>query len=200
MKQTQQRMQIGNLKVLINQADEFYHHNLLIRWGFAPWIKYLQFINQQQHQAWYFYQKHLFQRCFQRWYSYYMTVKTENKRIEYRKQLLAEQYYRRKLIRFHFQSWKLYRKLLKGKAIAIMGSFSRYTLPRRCFTAWKIAYQRSIREMIYQLKCMEPRGQLVIKRYYWQLWKVYFDECLLERSAKQRSEMKWQQVKQWLRK
>jgi len=61
-----------------------------------------------------------------------------------------------------------------------------------------VAYERSIRLTVRQLRAVQPRGDLCCKRHYWRRWQVYHQEQLEERVIRQRVNSKWAAVQGWM--
>jgi hypothetical protein len=90
--------------------------------------------------------------------------------------------------------------MLKAKATAITGQFSRFTLRKRSFEAWKIAYERSLREAVRHLRAVSGRGQRSVLKYYWARWVRFNQGKSEEREIHMRTQHKWAAVQSWLRK
>lgn len=74
----------------------------------------------------------------------------------------------------------------------------RFTLCRRSFNGWRVAYERSIRLTARQLRAVQPRGDLNCKRHFWRAWQAYHKEQLEEREIRQRVNSKWATVQGWM--
>lgn len=74
----------------------------------------------------------------------------------------------------------------------------RFTLCRRSFHAWRVAYERSIRLEVRQLRSVQPRGDFVRKRYYFRQWHSHYLGQLKEREIRMRVNSKWAAVQSWM--
>lgn len=105
---------------------------------------------------------------------------------------------RRRWLKSVWRAWKLYGKSLKAKAIAVTGMFSRFTLVKRSWQAWKIALERRKREESHQLRSVSRQGDRCVIRFYLRIWKDFMKEIRYEREINLRAEQKWRNVQQWL--
>lgn len=195
------RQEVKQTQAMVHRAESFRRKWLMIHHGLAPWIRYMNRSYRQHQQAIQFDNRRLLTNTWQLLKIYAHTRKAERIRQEYGQSLMATNHHRRRLLRHIFKQWQLYRKLLRAKARALMGHFSRRTLPKRVFQAWKLAYARSVRSTNARLqRDIIPFANRVVKRYYWQQWLEFLQEKRLSREIEYRSEMKWQAVQSWLRK
>lgn len=90
--------------------------------------------------------------------------------------------------------------MLKAKAIAVMGEFSRFTLRKRGFQAWKVSYERAIRETARAMQAVAPRGRRSVLQFFWKKWLGYHKERLEDREIQMRADHKWAAVQSWMHK
>ncbi len=67
-------------------------------------------------------------------------------------------------------------------------------------TAWKIAFERSKREIGRKIRDIAPYGDKVTMKYYWRLWQAYVRNMIEEREIEYRAKQKWNMVSGWLKK
>ena len=132
-------------------------------------------------------------------YGYCMNLRTERARREYRQGAMAKAHYLRNLLRCHFHRLKLHRKMLRAKATAVTGHFSRFTVGRRALGAWRIALERERRRAVQALRHVQPRGDASVKRYYFRRWQTRHTDWLLEKEVDSRAASQWAKVQGWLR-
>lgn len=197
-KTVQSKQQLDELRGKLSIADNFRRRTLLINRGLAPWRRLILRRQRMYDNAVAFYRDHILSRYWNNLLAYHTAAKTERIRREYRQSAMAVVHYRRRFLRQHWWHWQLHRRLIKTRASAATGHFSRFTLPRRCFTAWRLAYQRSLRQTAMKIQQVQPRGDVIVKRFYWQRWMQYLKSKRVEHELDFRSEMKWQAVQSWL--
>ncbi len=172
--------------------------SLLIRAGFGPWQRLMV----QSRLNWAKSMNHrddvLLQQTWIALYGYCMSSRSERARREYRQSSMAIAHFRTGLLRTMWRRWMLGRRLAKAKAVAITGHFSRYTVHRRAFSAWRLALERVRRLEAQQLKSVEPRGRKSALRYFWGKWLEYHQDALLDREINNRAQLTWQRVQGWL--
>jgi hypothetical protein len=88
--------------------------------------------------------------------------------------------------------------MTKAKAKAVTGHFSRYTVNRRAFGAWRLALERVRREETQALRAVVPRGRRAFQRYYWLKWLEYHRDALVEREIANRADLTWKKVQGWI--
>jgi len=197
-KATQNKQQLDELRVKASIADNFRRRTLLVNRGFAPWRRLILRRQRMYDDAVSFHRDHILPRYWHNLLAYHTAAKTERVRREYRQSAMAVAHYRRRFLRQHWWHWQLHRRLIRTRASAATGHFSRFTLPRRCFAAWRLAYQRSLRETASKIQQVRPRGDAVVKKFYWQRWIQYLKSKRVEHELDFRSEMKWQAVQSWI--
>jgi len=111
---------------------------------------------------------------------------------------MAGAHYRRNLIRHCFGQMKLFRKMLRAKARAVTGHFSRFTVNRRAWGAWRVAVERSRRDYVAKARMVKPKGDRCVKRHAWQRWFQYHTEQLLDREVSNRADLTWAKVQGWM--
>ena len=182
-----------------HMASQHRDKQLLIQRGFGPWRRLVQARRIDWVRAMDFREDTLLQQSWIALYGYCMNLRTERARREYRQGSTANAHYIRGLIRAHFAKWKLHRKMLRAKATAVTGHFSRFTVHRRAFGAWRIALERERRRTVQALRHMKPRGDASIKRHFWRKWVDQHNEYLLDREVDSRAASQWAKVQSWLR-
>lgn len=185
---------------LQQRADAYRHRSLLVSRGWAPWMRLLQFRRRQQQIAIRYAQSTQMRRVYIRWLAYARALKTARVRREYSLTVLAQSHYQRHLLLLHWKYWRMYKRLLQARAKAVTGHFSRYTLPKRCFLAWRVALERHQRQTQMQMRRVSGRGDNVTRRFYWRRWLQYQQQQQIQREVDLRSERKWQAVRSWMHK
>ena len=188
----------GELKRKVAKAVDHRSQSLLISKGFGPWRKLVQHRRIEWIKAMDFHEDTLLQSTWIALYGYCMNLRTERARRESRQSSMATAHYKRELIAAMFRTWQLHRKLLKAKAKAVTGHFSRFTIHRRAFSAWRVALERERRRTVQAMRSVKPRGDRVIKRYFWSKWMQLHQEALLNREVNNRVESQWAKVQSWL--
>ena len=93
----------------------------------------------------------------------------------------------------------LHRKMLRTKAKAVTGHFSRFCLRKNAFRAWRIALERLRRSEVSKLRAVIPRGNNCIKRHFWLKWLEYLSERRVERQIDFKANMTWAKVQGWMK-
>lgn len=180
-------------------AKAHYRKQLLINLGLSPWMQLVNAHRLNVDKAENFYADGLMQRYYGIWKNVLINSRLERRKISDRMNMLAVSYYRRQLMRFVWKKWKLYRKLLKAKALAIGGQFSRHALRRRGFLSWKIAYDRRVRSLAMKMQTIAiPHCRVVLRRYYISRWKDFVRQAKFERDVQLRTDLTWSKVQGWL--
>ncbi len=190
--------QEAELRRKLKLALEHRSKSLIIRWGFGPWQRLMVEDRLKWARAMNYYDDSLLQQSWIALYGYCMSVRTERARREYRQSSMAVVHYRRGLIQEMWQRWKLNKRLIRAKAKAVTGHFSRFTVNRRAFGAWRVALERQRRWEVQRTRDVLPLGQRAVKRYFWGRWLMYYREALVEREISSRSNLTWQKVQSWL--
>jgi hypothetical protein len=191
----EQRESVARLK----QATQHYRRRLLVGLGLAPWVQLVSDRRLGAEKAENFYSDRLMQMCYSVWKNVLINGKIERRKISQRMNMLAVSYYRRQLLRFVWKKWKLYRKLLKAKALTVGGEFSRYALRRRGFLSWKIAYERRVRQTAAKMHTVAiPHSRAVLRRYYMGRWKTFVRQARFDRDVQLRTDLTWSKVQGWL--
>jgi hypothetical protein len=84
----------AELKKKLEIAMEFRKRELLIRCGLSPWLRYIAICRNQDDDAMHFHANKLQHRYWQYLKSYYVTMKTERVRREYRLSIMANVHYK----------------------------------------------------------------------------------------------------------
>jgi hypothetical protein len=74
----------------------------------------------------------------------------------------------------------------------------RFSVERRGVTAWKIAYERSRRQLAVKLSSVSSRGNRAVIRFYWVRWLDYYSDKLIDRDVQLRADRAWAKVQGWL--
>jgi hypothetical protein len=114
--------------------------------------------------------------------------------------IFAATFHKRHLLAKTWKAWRLHRKSLKTKALSISGMFTKSSLLRKCMKGWKIAYERSQRDILRQLRSVSSRGDRCRMKHYFRLWNYFINERRVDREINLRSEMKWREVQSWIHK
>jgi hypothetical protein len=77
-------------------------------------------------------------------------------------------------------------------------SLYRFTLCRRSFRAWQIAFERSVRHTTRQLRSVQPRGDRSVLRHFFRQWCAFHAGRLEEREIRHRVNSKWAAVQGWM--
>jgi hypothetical protein len=88
--------------------------------------------------------------------------------------------------------------MLKAKSVAITGQFSRYTIGRRSFRAWRVSLERIRRAMVVKMNFVIPRGNICCMKFYFKCWNLYIEDRLIDREIKYRSDATWAKVQSWM--
>jgi len=190
--------QIGELKRKIKAAEKCYRNHLVISVGWKGFLALIEHTRLNWAKAVNYFDDSLLQATWIAFYGYCMMQKQERMRKEARQSSMALAHYRRKLVRSTWRRWILHRRMLRAKAVAVTGHFSRFTCSRRAFGAWRIALERSRRRQVQQLRAVQPRGNRCILRFFWARWMAFFQEALVEREVKNRTDLQWSRVQSWL--
>lgn len=94
--------------------------------------------------------------------------------------------------------WSLRRRLLKAKAKAVTGHFSKFTNVRRAFGAWTIAIEKQRRLEVHRIRAMVPRGNRSMLRYYWHKWSLFHEDALFEKEVARRTDSMMAKVSSYL--
>eukprot|EP01039_Chlorochromonas_danica_P000095 gene95-102_t len=184
---------------LLDRARVFYQRQLLIRCGLAPWRRFIEETRRLEDRAQRFREEQLMGRIWRALRGYVVSVKTERYRRDHQQTVIASAHFNRSLMRKVWQGWKMYRKVLRAKTIAITGHFSRFTLQRRAWQAWRVAFEKCHRELARAMRAMAPRGRKSVLKHFWRIWMTFYEQCLEEREIQNRAAQKWATVQSWLR-
>jgi hypothetical protein len=119
------KAQQSHLRVLTRQAENHYRSQLLIRCGWAPWMRLLELSLVNSEKATAFRADWLRLVYWGRLVGYWRAVRTEFARREFRLSAEAVAQYKRFWLRLVFTRMKRYRKILRAKAVAVSNQFSR---------------------------------------------------------------------------
>ena len=176
------------------RADAFRRKQLLIRCGFAPMLRLLEIARNQWFTAINFNDDSLLQQAWVALYGFCANKKKERIRKEYRQASLAVSHYKFKLVQSVFRRWSLHRRMLRAKAVAVTGHFSRFTANRRAWRAWRSALEKSRRQTVVNLRMAKPKGDLCVLKHCFGRWSEYMRERLLEVEVNARADLKWGQI------
>lgn len=180
-------------------AIKHYRRHLLVNVGLSPWLLLSRRGRLNIEKADNFYADRLMQCYYGAWKSVLLSAKLDRRKRSQRMNTLAIAYYSRQLLRFVWKKWKLYRKLLKAKALTVGGEFSRFALRRRSFLSWKIAYDRRVRQLAAKMQTVAiPHSVGVLRRYYVARWRSFVRQAKFDRDVQLRTDLTWSKVQGWL--
>ena len=182
------------------RAVAHYHSGLLVRRGLAPWLQLVEKRRHSAQKSLRFRREKLLQTHYTAWKALAHAQKVTRIRHDMRQQRIADSHYHIKLVRRVWRDWKTHRKVLRAKALAVTGAFSRFSRGKRAFLAWKIAFQRVLREQQQLLRRVAGRGDMCVCRRVWQRWLAFVQERRVDREVERRAECKWADVQRWLKK
>jgi len=171
---------------------------VLIRSGFGPWQRLMVQSRLNWAKALYHRDDTLVQQAWIALYGYCMSSRSERARREYRQSSMAIAHYCRSLLRNTWRRWLLSRRLTRAKAVAVTGHFSRFTVNRRAFGAWRMALERVRRREVQQIRAVIPRGRRAVQRHFFVKWMDFHRDALLDREISNRADLTWQKVQSWL--
>jgi len=180
------------------RAVAFHQKQLLIRCGFAPMLHLVEMSRNNWMAAVNFADDVLLQQAWVAFYGYCANKKRDRVRKEYRQASLAVSHYKHKLVGSVFRRWSLHKKMLRAKAKAVTGHFSRFTANRRAWRAWRDALEKSRRQTVAKLRAAKPRGDLCVLKHCFRRWSEFLRERLLEVEVDARVDFKWNVVRGWL--
>lgn len=198
-KENSQQKDIQEMKELRAKAQSFFERQLLVRCGLAPFLRLVDMTRTNWITAMDFYDDSLLQSAWVALYSFCAMQKRDRMRKEQRQASLATSHYKSSLLHSNFRRWTLYRRMLKAKATAVTGHFSRFTTSRRAWRAWRGALERSRRQQATKLKAAKPLGDRCIMRHCFIRWSAFVTECRLEVEVEARSDYTWSKVQNWLK-
>ena len=171
------------------------------RFGLGPWRFLMELARLNTGKAVSFAADRLKQWAWHCLLGYHRAHRADRARREYRLSLQATAHYRNKLLRSVYRQWSLLRRVLRAKAKAVTGHFSRYTLVRRSMKAWKVAYQRSLTNTAYLMHTIgSPHFNRSLTRRVWNMWRRFHEEMQFDREAQQRANSKWTRMQGYLQK
>jgi len=182
----------------LETAIKFHNTQLIMRVGFVPWCRLVELKKMNLLKAANFREDYLLQSSWIAFYGYVMMLKNERVRKEYKANAFAVAHFRRNLLKKTWKCWSLYRKLLRAKAKAVTGHFSRYCIVRRAYKAWRLTLERLRRKQILKLRSVEPRGNKCTMKFYWNRWYEYLQQSLVEREINNRADLTWNKIQKWL--
>ena len=94
--------------------------------------------------------------------------------------------------------WKMRRKMLRAKAVAVAGQSNVFLKMKRGMNAWKVAYNREIRLYEKKLRDVSRRGNNCAMGYYWKIWNDHVTNERVEREIRVRSKHTWDKVKSYM--
>ena len=186
------------LQLAIGKSDRFYRKQLLVRRGLSPWVRLMELCRLNRIRAKAFYNDNLLQGAFVSLYAYCQSEKKDRSKKESRQSQVALLFRRKRLLRMAWRGFLLHRRMLKAKAVAVTGHFSRFTVRRRALRAWRIALERTRRALVGKVRAAAPRGDLCSKRFYYRRWQDFLQERLLDREVAARTQAMMSRVKSWL--
>lgn len=188
-----------HMQTLRARAKTFYEQQLLVRCGLAPLLQLVDAARTNWIKAMDFYDDSLVQAAWVALYGFCATQKRDRLRRDHRQAALATSHYKRTLIYSNFRRWALHRRMLKAKATAVTGHFSRFTVGRRAWRAWRIALEQSRRQQAMRFKLARPIGDRCTMRHCFIKWTAFMAERRLEAEVEARSDFTWSKVQNWLK-
>jgi hypothetical protein len=179
------------------KAIAFNRKQILIRCAFVPMLRLVEVARNNWFTAVNFCDDYLLQQAWMALYGYCANIKKERIRKEFRQGSLATSHYKHKLLSALFKRWSLYRKMLRAKAVAVTGHFSRFTANRRAWRAWRDALEKSRRQTVAKIRAAKPIGDLCVLKHCFRRWTHFLKERLVEVEVDARTDLKWDQVKSW---
>lgn len=197
-KESSQLKDQQEMKEKKHRAVAFYSKQLLIRRGLAPLLRLIESARNNWFTAVNFYDDVLLQQAWVALYGFCANKKKERIRKDYRQASLALSHYKSALVRQVFKRWSLHRRMLRAKAVAVTGHFSRFTTNRRAWRAWRDALEKSRRQTVQKLRLAKPQGDRCLLKHCFTRWGEFMRERLLEVEVNARSDYTWAKVKTWL--
>lgn len=185
---------------LVSATRHFRRTNLLVRWGLGPWQQVMAALRESISRADAFRRDRLVQSVWDALAGYFWATKKSKKRREVAQLHLAGAHAKQVLVKSHFRAWILHRRMLKAKAVAVTGAFSRFSHLKRGWKAWGRAQQRALRQEAMQLRTFARKGDLSVLRFFYRKWTKFTDDNQLDREAALRADETWSKVQSWLHK
>lgn len=188
-----------NRRNLVNRVKKFRLSQLLIKYGFAPWQRLVAEARINEDKADEYRDDRLLSQHFMALRGYFLSVKKERVRIEHAQSHMAAAHVKRGLIRRHWRHWQLYRRMLRAKAVAVTGEFSRFSAIKRTWRIWRVALERSRRHEMMALRLHSAKGDRCVLNHCFQRWSEYMEGVHLRREVESRTEQTWQKIQSWLK-
>jgi len=186
----------AELKQKWKSAVAFYNKQLLIRRGLAPLMRLVEISRNNWFTAVNFSDDFLLQQSWVALYGYCANRKKERIRKEYRQASMAMSHYKSNLLQSIFRRWSLHRKMLRAKAIAVTGHFSRFTANRRAWRAWRDALEKRRRQVVTKMRLAKPLGDRCVYRHSFGRWLEFLKERLVEVEVDYRAASTWQRIQE----
>ncbi len=180
------------------KANRFRKFNLLINFGFSPWVKLLEYSHLNDRKARVYYRDGLMKRYFDRLIIISKELKLERLKDYMKKSSKALYKYRFTILKKVFKSWIRYIVYLRAVAKSLQRKFNLFFLCKKYFWNWKIAFDRRKFNELKLIRSLIPRGNRCIRRHYWNLWLDYMNERKIDREIQYRSNATWLKVQKWL--
>jgi len=177
-------------------AVAFYNKQLLIRRGIAPLMRLVEISRNNWFTAANFSDDFLLQQSWVALYGYCANRKKERIRKEFRQASLAMSHYKSNLLQSIFRRWSLHRKMLRAKAIAVTGHFSRFTANRRAWRAWRDALEKRRRQAVTKMRLAKPLGDRCVCRHSFGRWLEFLKDRLVEVEVDYRAASTWQRLQE----
>lgn len=198
-RRVQQDEEISQAMVVkISSAEQHNRNRLLVSFGLGPWRRLLEETRLDWEKATNFYLDNLMQRAWTAIQADASARRADKYRQEMRISVIAIAHYRTRLLRFFWSGFIKYKKMLRARAAAVFGQAMMFSPIRRSFTAWRISLERSRRRIVKQMRLLQPRGDRITCRYYWQRWQDFINEAQLQREIDSRSDVMWARVQSWM--
>ena len=184
---------------LVASVQHFRRDNLLVRWGLAPWQQLLSLRREQEMAAVQFRAERLLTASFLAYKGHFYAEKRARKRREHAASHMAGAHFKAQLLRNHFRAWMLHRRMLKAKAKAVTGAFSRFSHVRRGWKGWQLAQQRVQRRRALEMRRFGRRGDRLVLKHFYKKWVRAHEDGVIEREAAARANETWSKVQSWLK-
>jgi hypothetical protein len=188
------------MKKLSCKAISFHQKQLMIKYGLRPLRILLDLALINSNKAFIFHKDYLNRKYWCLLCGYCKFKKLERLRREQRQNALATVGYHNHLKKSVLKAWKIHRKILKAKAIAVNNQTNIFSKINRSFRSWKIAYEKERRANAKTIREASNHGKQVVKRFIFKRWLEYMNTSRFEHEIRIRSNQTWDQVKKWMKK
>ena len=194
----QQELAVVRMREKTTKAKKFYNMQLMVKYGIAPLRILLENSALNMSKADVFYADFLIKKYWCLLYGYTSSLKASRLRKEQRLLATATAHFSDVLLYRTMRQWKMRRKMLRAKAIAVSGQSNIFLKMKRGMNAWKVAYNREIRLYEKKLRDVSRRGNNCAMKYYWNIWNEHVMDERLEREIRVRSKHTWDKVRSFM--